>query len=369
MDSAFDRVASYFLERASSKDWNRAQSQLDRALRDVVDQLTRGRTSTASSIGLGQSGFLADGFKVRPTNPVGLQVTLQPGLGFIYDAADIPTDIGGALELDDLSPMKPVLISALQTINVPAADPTNARIDIVEVKINRRLEDSILVGILDTGSKTYVNTPKNKTLSWLLNGQVTVNGSPALAINYKTGTPAGSPVAPATSAGYLKIAEVRVGAAAATLDSDVINDLRRARYSSGIIHGSASWLHTAAGPPTTLNVAAPAGVEVAAYWSAIDEGTLFVWGPKIASGTIAMAAGGGAGLVFRVPVYAVPAIAAFNSTQTGQINGASAVRTAKAAVGQVGAAIPFKLFSQAVGLVGAPADQSQMSVTFVLGQD
>lgn len=231
-DRPFDRTIVNLRERPISSDVNQLQSQMDRSLREVVQRMLGARASNFSKADSYATGFIGNGFAVSSASPAAMQVVIKAGLGFVYDVADVPSSIDSIVGLDDLNPFKPVSLLADQTINVLAADGANPRIDIVEVKANRQTNNPLSRDVLDPSSGAFVATSVDKTLQQAsLDGQTSVNGS--AAINYKTGTPAGAPVAPATTAGYIKIAQVLVGTGVLTLDDDVINDQRKLLFPGG----------------------------------------------------------------------------------------------------------------------------------------
>jgi hypothetical protein len=197
------------------------------ALRETVAALFSKRTSDTNDrssvmVAVNDAGFYESGFKVRPTSPATLQVTVDAGLGWFNDNLPI-SGFSGITGLDDPSRFKPLVLTTLETIVVPAADPVNPRIDIVEVRLNRLVGDPTSRDVLNPSTGIFAPASVNKTLSYS-NSPASVNG--AGGINYKTGTPAGVPVAPSVSAGYVKISEVRVEALVATIAENKIKDLR-----------------------------------------------------------------------------------------------------------------------------------------------
>lgn len=267
-DKSFDRVILNVRERPLSSDINRMASQHDRTLRDLLARYVQHRTSTSDPTSQPPpTGFIGDSYRVVPVAPAAMQVKLLAGQGFFFDAVSVPSAIGGVSGLDDLSAYKPLFLGADQVINVPASDPVNPRIDIVEVKYDRRTTDSSSRDILDPSSGAFGSATVNKTLTWFQDGQVSVNGS--ASINYKTGTPGGVPVAPTVSAGYVRIAQVRVNALVTTIaDEGVIGDFRVLLYPHGMGQFSCRVAMPfldggGAAQPTLSNVIAPPGVRIA----------------------------------------------------------------------------------------------------------
>src|SRR5258708_79129 len=176
----FDRQVINLLERAISLDTNEVGSYADLALREYVLNNYASRSSGGSDARttqptVGSAQFLGSGFRVRALGSPAMQVTLDPGLGFFNDNLS-PTSLGGIGGIDDVSVLKPLSLTALETINVPAADPTNARIDIIEVQVDRRTTDATLRDVLNPVSGTFTPTSVNKTLTYNQNGRSTVNG-------------------------------------------------------------------------------------------------------------------------------------------------------------------------------------------------
>lgn len=262
-NNPWDREIINPLEKPLSSDINIAQAQLDRSVRDYFARLFSVRASDASDVGAPPaSGFVADGFKLRPSNPASMVLKVSNGIGFFDAPADVPSSIGGIVGLDDLARFKPLTLTVDESITVPASDPANPRIDILEVKYDRRAENSSTRQVLN-GSGVFVAGSVLKTLASNQNGRSTVNGSGS--INYKTGTPAGAPVAPATDAGYVKIAEVRVNATVTTLDYDMIKDLRRMLFHGNAFRVAAQVaMHSAGGSvvPAVTQLMAPPGVQL-----------------------------------------------------------------------------------------------------------
>lgn len=258
----FDRQSIQVRERPVSTDFNEGESLRHRVLMELLGLMTSGRTSIANDAavllpGLNDAGFYGAAFKARPG--VGLQVVLDPGLG-LFDDAVSTTGIGAPLYsgIDDTSSIKPLTLTAPEPIAVPVADLVNPRIDIIEVKYDRRLNNSISRDIFNPGTERFEPGLVTKTLAYNQNGRSSVNGIGS--INYKTGAPNPVPVAPAVDAGYVKIAEVLVGAGAVAIAANVIKDLRRLLFWGGVgrlgfqVQGGA-----------VLQFAAPPGVRIACF--------------------------------------------------------------------------------------------------------
>jgi hypothetical protein len=279
-NQAFDRTIMNVRERPLSTDINQLQSQIDRVLRFYADKFLVGRASDSSdAYATPGTRFFGDSFKVRAQSPVSGVVNVTTGLGFFPNSSDIPTSIDSIVGLDDLERMKPLLLTATQSFTVPAADPTNPRIDIIEVKYDRQTTNPLSRDILDPNTGAFVSSTVDKTLSFLLDGQTGTVNDPASStadISYKKGIAAAVPATPATSTGYVKIAEIKVAALATTFDDNVIVDTRRLLGPYGTLNFFVSFVTDAAGsPPTSVRTNAPPGVRIAVV-NAVDVPDIYI---------------------------------------------------------------------------------------------
>lgn len=227
----FDRVITYTRERPLSSDLNLERSQL------AATQMLTGFSPLISRASL--SSFLPAtsatqfwGASFFPFAGTGMQVVLAGGWGWSYAPSLTGNNLGGISQVNDQGDIYPLYLSGAQAISVPAADPTNPRIDIIEVKIDRRFENPLTRDVFNPSTEVFDPTLLNKGLTYDLLSRTSINGS--AAINYKTGTPAGAPVAPSVSAGYVKIAEVYVAAAVASIAQSEIADYRPVAFPGGI---------------------------------------------------------------------------------------------------------------------------------------
>lgn len=243
-DLPYNRTIVNPRERPLSSDIDLAQSQLDYALRDTIMRLLADRLGDSDdTVSDFAPGFIAEGLKVVGASPSALSVVIKAGLGFNYDPVDVPAGINGIIGLDDLSPWKPIQLINDLTINIPVAPgPPNSRVDIVEVKDLRQIGNPLTRDVLNPITGVFAPNLVNKTLTWALDGQATVNG--AGAINYKTGAPGNPGVAPATDAGYIKIAEVQIGSSVALVDDTKIVDFRTLIFPAGGAPIGAKWQAT-----------------------------------------------------------------------------------------------------------------------------
>ncbi len=277
-NQAFEREILNPRERPLSSDINTAQSQLDRSMRETLQRLFQKRVSASSDASAAPvSGFINDGFKVRADSPAGLSVRVTSGLGFQYLPGDVPAAISGIVGLDDLSAYKPLplrLDDGLDTVisGVPAGPAAgNDRYDIIEVRMDRSVENASSRDVLDIGTGLFNSATVNKTLSFSMDANVGVVTSPAnstAAVSYKVGASAatGTAVEPATTPGYIKIATVfsNNGNMTTSITRANIIDRRNMLAAAGLqpFMVRVSLPTGAAAPPTVLEVAAPPGVEV-----------------------------------------------------------------------------------------------------------
>lgn len=276
---AFDRRIINVRERPLSSDPNGDSSNLDYTIREVLMRSLgfRGSITTNNNGTSGvPSGFVADGFKVDAG--AGMSIALRAGLGVQDGTGDQPTNINAANDLNDTHAMKPLVLSAVESITVPNADPTNPRWDIVEVKYDRQVLNPSSRDILNTGSGVFTPAIVDKDLVFDLAALSTVNGSGP--INYKTGTPAGSPAVPATDAGYIRIGRVYVPAAVGAITSDLIVDDRRLLLPAGIVRVSGGCdVDQGTFAMTNAWVDGPPGVDVLMISTATPQFQVQVLGP------------------------------------------------------------------------------------------
>ena len=299
MNNPFDRMNIGLRERPLSSDLNRMQSQLDRTIREVCRAMLSGRASNTSSAQQSRAGFLGTGFRVVPSNPAAMSVQVSAGQGFLYDAVDLVSDIGATdLEgVDDLSPYKPATLMAPITFAVPAAPAApNSRIDIIEVKVDRRLENALTRRQLDVATKTYLDHSFFKTLAFVLDGRTGIVTTPAnstAGLSYKIGTAANPGTVPTTTTGYVKIAQIHVNNTTVTITPSEIGDWRPLLADGGIIRGSISWRQRwNAGTPIVdiKSIIAPPGVDVGVCpenaSGAHNSGSVYVMAANVLKGLI-----------------------------------------------------------------------------------
>lgn len=275
-NNPYDRTVIQPRERPLSSDINQLESQADYSLRFLLHHLFGRRNTTASDALVVRQGFIGEGFKVRPSNPIAMTVVVKAGLGFldyptgtmVDGTASILSSIGGVINVDDLSRYKPVVLIADQTFVVPAAPAgPNTRIDIIEVKPDRRLADPASRAVLDTSTGVFSPTVVNKSLTWALDGRVGSVNEPALAtaaISYKVGVAANPGTVPLTTPGWVKIAEILVGSGVVSMDHDTLIDRRTYLFANGVASASIStFLSATPGTaPYNFRLSAPPGLPI-----------------------------------------------------------------------------------------------------------
>ncbi len=234
-NSPFDREVMNPRERPLSSDINLLESYADQATRYLVENVFCSQSAFDNNgkrvpyVPNGDARFFGDSFMLQPVS--GLQIQLQPGLGFFN--ANVPNElnVGGIIGLNDLSVLKPLVLQAPMLFNVPTPDPSNPRIDLLEISWQRLLTDATSRDVLNAVTGVFEPASIKKTLSWALDGTLTFDGSGPL--NYKVGTPGVSPTAPAVSTGYAAIGYINVAAAAATIDFGSLIDFRLMFFPGG----------------------------------------------------------------------------------------------------------------------------------------
>lgn len=270
-NNPMDQMIVNARERPLSSDINQAQSQLYRSMRDYYAALFTQRASASDdSSAAPPTGFVGDGLKVRPTSPTGMSVRLAAGWGFRDDALDVVSDIGGVVGVDDLSRYKPLVLLAQTTFSGIPIPSVNPRIDIIEVRQNRVAGGPLSRDILNTGTGVFDPTSVNKNLAYTLDGSTSSVVTPAAstgAMGYKRGAEAASPVAPATTSGYVKIAEIRIAPSDTVITSGMIKDLRPILFPHGIAQVAGEWSVVlpgglVPGVPTVISQITPPGVQM-----------------------------------------------------------------------------------------------------------
>lgn len=267
-NQTFDSVILNQLERPLSSDLNAAQSDSHRDLRDYLNRALAYPIggSPYESTGLQAPGFIGDGFRVVPQAPAVMGVSITPGMAFVPNPAP-QANLGAPpiLGLNDLSPYSPILLSGAQTFTVPAAPGVGTRIDLIEVRVDRRLTDVTSRDIFNPGTLTFGPQNVAKTLSFDTLGDTQTVLAPAVGsagLVYKQGVVGGG--VPATDPGYYALAHVIVASGTTSITPLQIADFRPLAAQGGVLSLAASCQFGSQMTGTgSAKVAAPPGVKVA----------------------------------------------------------------------------------------------------------
>jgi hypothetical protein len=217
-DQAFNRTPIYPLEKPIADDINQGFSQADRALRDSLRSLFDKR-----------SGLVNGSFQVVAQSPNTLGVVIKAGTGFQDAPTDVVSSIGGTVGIDDLSPYKPIVLTTDLNVAVPAAPGANSRIDLIEVRYDRKTNNQQSREFLDPATDAFAPALVPKTLDFNVDGTLAYYAAtdiPTTALAYKSGVVAGSPVAPTTDTGYMPLAYITVGTGVLAITPANISDQR-----------------------------------------------------------------------------------------------------------------------------------------------
>lgn len=358
----FNRTIINTRERPLSPDINRAESDADRALRDVLMHIHTPRGAISpDGPGTPPTGFFGEAFKIRPASPASMNLLVKRGIGFLYNVAT-QADINGIGGLNDLSLWKPAVLNAdINPVTLPAAPSLpDSRIDIIEMRVARQVIDPTSRDVLNPSTGVFEPNLVNKTLSWdydsgfgINNNFPYVNSTTPIAL--KVGNPAPVPSAPPVSTGYVKLAEILVGGGVTSIDADKIIDSRQMLYPQSILN-----LATLVRSPAPYSAVfmdslfAPPGVVASALWVAyaanLDFDVYVFAGTPISTQVPVVQLGGGAG-------FSLPTLVTVDSTLQTALAGVNANPAIKVAVGQLGWKIPLTVLPG--GTVRVP-----VSVTF-----
>lgn len=219
-DQPFNRTVIYPLEKPLADDLNQEFSQADYTIRDTMFQLLQG-----------QQGFIWDSFQCSQGSPPALEVVMKQGVGWQDAPTDVPTSINSVQGLNDLCRYKPLKLGNDLTVAVPAPPGANSRIDLIEVRYNRQVDNPQSRNFLDPNTNAFSPATVPKTLDFNLDGTLAYYAAvdvPTTAIAYKSGVVAVSPVAPTVDAGYMAVAYITVVNGATTIVTADISDQRNA---------------------------------------------------------------------------------------------------------------------------------------------
>jgi hypothetical protein len=303
-------------------------------------------------------------------------IEIAAGLGFIVDATTngTPSAINMIGGVNDKNPLKPLVLTRNEIVAIdPQPSAGNYRIDIIEVRYDRQLSEPSLRSVFDEIIADSVPKTVNKNLGFTINssvGRVVTPTASTAPISYKRGAeaPAGTEVAPPTTNGYVKIAEIRVRDAAAnpmnTYDMDMISDTRTVRSLEPEMTIRMRIVMPCAGvsvKPTIVEYIGPAGIRVGAYGVSVTGAEMFI---VIAAGgeVRAMTALASCEMVdlpltnFYIPQFIVNKNAgALSSVVRGLLLGAGSAYPMKVSANQMVSVIGLKTVQQVAGATQAPA--------------
>lgn len=280
----FNRRIVRNLERGWERDFNEAQTFIDKTLRFLLYYLhSYGNGISGYNTGQGPDGFVGDGFRVVPQSPASLSVKVLSGFGLTLPGsmADgkpvVTTDYDGIAGLDDAALSKPLVLNAATNFTVPTP-PTGSefgRTDIIEVRAQRDYDTatessdflSPATGIWSTDPAVKKNLVFASDLS---TGSVVSPANSTAALSYKKGATTfggyGVPP-PTTSPGYLKLCEIYMDNFSTSITEKDIVDKRQALLLGGV--ASAGFrCHVVVpytgsmGAPTAFTFAAPPGFNI-----------------------------------------------------------------------------------------------------------
>ncbi len=271
----FDQNVLAPSERPSTEALNRGFTADRLALSFFYQNLLSARTAIANDRAKLQTGFIGDGFKVRPSSPASFTLEVSAGLGYYYDPSVplvIATDptIGRFEGVSNVSPWRPLVLGSSVLLNVPAPPAAGqSRYDIIEVRPKRDLAD---YGQLLRYNQAAADFRPSSAPAFLRFGSTQDEVGQVLApvlstspISYKVGTPAatGSQLSPQLTPGYLLVARILVTGGDTEISQARIVD---ARSQIGPVRVAGSFsMRTTGTPfaPTNVNIQAPPGIQVA----------------------------------------------------------------------------------------------------------
>lgn len=274
----FDMKVLAPAKKPTTDDINQGFSADRRALSFFYEQLLRSRLNAGSDAGGLKTGFIGEGFKVRPTSPASMTVTVTAGLGWFYDPTDplvIAQDITGLRYqgVNDASAYRPLVLGEAVELLVPAAPAVgNSRYDIIEVRPKRELQDYSPELRYDDAVGDWRPLGGASILSYSSSqAEVGSVATPVLStapVSYVKGVaaPTGTQVEPPTTPGYVKIARILVAEGVTSIDASVICNRRPLVFPNGVgfVSGRGT-IRSQRGQltrPSLTNVIAPPGVQV-----------------------------------------------------------------------------------------------------------
>jgi hypothetical protein len=133
--------------------------------------------------------------------------------------------------------------------------------------MNRVQGNPLSRDVLNTGTGVFVSTSVNKTMAFTLDGSVGVVTDPAAstaAISYKQGIPGAVPTEPSVTAGYVKIATLKIPTALAAITKSHVIDQRVILCPAGLDKFHCDFIVPigAATPPSGLRLFSQPGLEL-----------------------------------------------------------------------------------------------------------
>lgn len=274
----FDMKVLAPAKKPTTDDINQMSSADRRALSFFYEQLLRSRLNASSDAGGLKTGFIGEGFKVRPTSPASMTVTVTAGLGGFYDPTDplvIAQDITGLRYqgVTDTSAYRPLVLGSAVELLVPAAPAAgNSRYDIIEVSPKRELQDYGPELRYDDAVGDWRPLGGASILSYSSSqaevGSVVTPVLSTAPISYVKGVeaPTGTQVEPPGTPGYVQIARILVSEGVTSVDADVICNRRPLVFPNGVgfVSGRGT-IRSERGQkvrPNLTHVIAPPGVQV-----------------------------------------------------------------------------------------------------------
>lgn len=264
----FDRILFNRREKLLSGDLNGDQSRRAEMMAELVRRWFGNSTLVGGGDGYtvasDPEGFFGSGFAVKWSSA--LVVTVTPGVGFARVSGTDETAIYGADNARDTL-YRPVEIAVSLPITLDAAPTAGQnRIDIIEAAPTRVVTQESRQR-WNTVSRRYAPENLNKNVSYGVTayGRV-VNAASSAPLSYKVGVAAtaGTEVAPATTSGYQKIAEVLVEGGATAITQAKVADFRKVLVPGGVAGGGMRcrlWTPATSGTAPLLRAYfAPAGI-------------------------------------------------------------------------------------------------------------
>jgi len=319
MNQPFDQAVINLRERAVGSDLNVLGSQILAAMLEAPLRTYAGRTGTLDALSVAPSGgFISDGFMCVP-DTLGEAVVVKAGLGYASALGDVDLALGDIPGVADTSTMKPLSLTADQFISPPPSGDKMTRVDRIEARYWRRLDDLLLTRtVIDPATGQFSSELVPKTVAWNLNSTARVAplGTPSVApISLRVGKPVSAapglppPVPPDPTDGYQTLGLVTVVGGEPITPSSIA-DLRRLllfsnQGSVGLSFDISTTIRTA---PTLTAVMAQPGLQLAVLaGSAFATGafSVYIFSPLTNASAGGVVGDGSAGALVQAPVPGV----------------------------------------------------------------